>query len=55
MFSEVHCKQRTLARCKLMEYIEGSLQMAIGRRQELLLDTDKPRITLHVDLGCVDG
>ena len=29
--------------------------MVARRRQELLLDTDKPRITLHVDLGCVDG
>ena len=27
----------------------------LGRRQELLLDTDKPRITIYVDLGCVDG
>ena len=26
-----------------------------GKRQELLLDTDKPYVTLHVDLGCVDG
>ena len=26
-----------------------------GRRQEPLLDTDKPRITLHTDLGCIDG
>ena len=25
------------------------------RRQELLLDTDKPLIALNVDLGCLDG
>ena len=25
------------------------------RRREILLDTDKPHITIDVDLGCVDG
>ena len=29
--------------------------MAARRRQELQLDTDKPRIALYVDLGYVDG
>ena len=32
-----------------------SQQMAPGRRRELLLNADKPHITLHVALGCVDG
>ena len=35
---------------------EGSLQMVTGKKMSaLLLDTDKQRITLHVDLGCVEN
>jgi hypothetical protein len=33
---------------------EVHLEQRPGKRQELLLDTDKPLIALYIALGCLD-
>ena len=41
-----NCQRTTLC-------VHAHYKLQSGRRQELLFDTDKPCITLHIDLGCV--
>ena len=45
----------TLHACTWCHNREGSLQQQPERRQELLLDTAKLHIALHVDPGCVNS